>query len=406
MNEFNPAFLRGMTQSRRGFLQAVTLAGAGAALTACGVAGKKASVQSSSIEKFWKGKVGNGHIDFANWPLYMDPKHPELKKFTQQTGITVNYQEVIQDDPTWFAKIQPQLAAGQNIGYDLMVVTNGIQFTELITPGYLAPLDHSKMPNFSKYAGSHYTQESFDPGNAHSVPWASGMTGIAWNPKYVTTPPTKISDLWDPKYKGKVGMFADPEELGNFGMLVNGVNPEKSTPADWTAAATKLKAQRDAGQVRKYYDQSYITALAKGDVWICQAWSGDIFQQNKSGTNLMFAIPEEGGTLWTDNMMIPITAKNPVDALKLIDYFYEPATAASLTEYIAYVTPVPTAQQQIRTDAAAATGSNKTVLDQLGSSSLIFPSDADYAKLHHYRAFTSDAEKQQYLGVFQPITQA
>ena len=70
------------------------------------------------------------------------------------------------------------------------------------------------------------------------------------------------------------------------------------------------------------------------------AWSGDIFQQNVSeGTNLKFVIPEEGGTIWTDNMCIPKTAQNPVDALTLMDFFYQPEIAATLAEYINYVTP-------------------------------------------------------------------
>src|SRR5260370_2596435 len=190
--------------------------GAGAALAACGVTGKKAApAQESDVGKYWAGKTKGGHVDFANWPLYMDPKHPELKKFTQQTGISVSYSEVIQDDPSWFAKIQPQLAAGQSINYDLMVVTNGIVFTELVELGFLAPLDHAKLPNFTKNAGVQYKTESYDPGNVYSIPRASGMTGISYNSKYITTPPTSIADLWNPKYNGKVGMISDPPNLAN-----------------------------------------------------------------------------------------------------------------------------------------------------------------------------------------------
>ncbi|HEX6469375.1 MAG TPA: spermidine/putrescine ABC transporter substrate-binding protein [Streptosporangiaceae bacterium] len=394
--------------SRRDALRLFGAAGAGLALAACGVKGKKAAPPKlSDVQKYWAGKQKNGHVNFANWPLYMDPKHPELKKFTAATGITVTYKEVIQDDPSWFAKIQPQLAAGQAIGYDLMVVTNGIEFSELVELGYLAPLDHGRLPNFTKYAGARYKQESFDQGNVFSLPWASGMTGIGYNPKYVKTPPTKIADLWDPKYKGKVGMMSDSQELGNFGMLLNGVKPESSTMADWTAAAAKLKDQRDSGIVRKYYEQDYIKPLTSGDVWLTMAWSGDIFQQNVSeGTNLQFVLPEEGATIWTDNMMIPKTAANPVDAITLMDFFYDPANAASLAEYINYVTPVPGARDLIRSDAAKATGDDKKSLEQVADSPLVFPSDADYAKLHSYRSFKDAQEKQQYQSVFQPIVQS
>jgi spermidine/putrescine transport system substrate-binding protein len=409
----DPAVVRGLTQRRLGRRDALRMGGLGAAalaLAACGVKGTataKSSPAPDAAEKFWAGKAKNGQLYFANWPLYMDPKRPQLDQFRQQTGIQVTYQEVIQDDAEWFAKIQPQLAANRGIGFDLMVVTDGVQFTELVELGYLAPLDHSKLPNFAANAGAKYKQETFDNGNVYSVPWASGATGIAYNPDKITTKPTKIADLWDPQYKGKVGMMADTQELGNFGMMVLGIDPAKSTKADWQKAADKLKEQRDAGIVRKYYDQGYIDDLGKGNINICMAWSGDIFQKNLSdGTNLQFILPEEGASLWTDNMMIPITAANPVDAIMLMDFFYDPKIAASLAEYINYITPVPAAQAIIKSDAAAATGDDKAALTAVGSSPLVFPSDADYAKLHYYRTFKTTNERNEYQAIFNPLVTA
>src|SRR6185436_2242299 len=155
--------------------------------------------------------------------------------------------------------------------------------------------------------------------------------------------------------------FADPQELANFGLFKAQIDPAGSTPADWARAAEELRRQKAAGLVRKYYEQDYIDALGKGEVWITQAWSGDIFQKNLSdGTNFKFVIPEEGGTIWTDNMTIPITAKAPVDAITLIDFFYGVDIAASLANYINYVCPVPAAQQQMRTNAAKLSGEDKT----------------------------------------------
>ena len=105
--------------------------------------------------------------------------------------------------------------------------------------------------------------------------------------------------------------LGDSQELGNFGMMKNGISPEQSTPADWQRAADDLMAQKPL--VRKYYGQEYIDALGAGEVWITQAWSGDIFQKNlEEGTNLKFVVPEEGATLWTDNMTIPITAQHSI----------------------------------------------------------------------------------------------
>jgi len=404
------ALLRGMTQRRLGRRDALRISGlsaVGAALAACGVQGRakpgaNASAAPDVVEKFWSGKTGTGHVNFANWPLYMDPKHPQLKQFTKETGITVSYQEVIQEMGPWFAKVQPQLAANQDIGFDLMVITNSIQFAQFRDSGFLAPLDHAKLPNYKKNAGAAYAKEAFDPGNAYSVPWASGMTGIAYDENRTKRPITKLADLWDPAFKGKIGMFSDTQELANFGLLKAGINPDKSVADDWDKAAKELTKQKPL--VRKYYDQSYIDALGNGEVWITQAWSGDIFQKNLSdGTNFKFVIPDDGGTIWTDNMAIPITAKAPVDAITLIDFFYRTDIAAQLAEYINYVCPVPAAQAQMRKDAAKKTGDDKTALLDVANSKLVFPPGSVYSKLHYYVSFENVDDQQSFQKTFEPI---
>jgi len=103
-------------------------------------------------------------------------------------------------------------------------------------------------------------------------------------------------------------------------------------------------------------------------------------------------------------MVIPKTAENPVDAIMLMDFFYEVEIAASLAEYINYVTPVPAAQEVVRKHAAEATGEDKRLLEQLAESPLVFPSEEDYAKLHDYRNFTSTEEQQKFERIFQAIT--
>jgi spermidine/putrescine transport system substrate-binding protein len=407
-----PELLRGLTQrrlSRRDALRMSGISAAALALAACGVKGQGTATPTApganAVEQFWSGKVKNGKLDFANWPLYMDPEQPELKAFTAETGITVNYEEVIDEMGPWFSKVQPQLAAKQSIGYDLMVITNGIQFKQFVQSGFLAPLDHKQLPNFAANAAAAYKTTSFDSGNVYSVPWASGMTGIAYDPSKVTAPITKLADLWNPAYAGKVGMYSDTQELANFGLLVLGIDPAKSTPDDWEKAATKLKEQKDAGIVRNYYDQSYIDALGSGEVWITQAWSGDVLQKNVSdGTNFEFVIPEEGGTIWTDNFAIPITAGNPVDAIMAIDFFYKTDVAATLAEYIGYVTPVPATQALIQQHADEAEDEeDKAYLEAIAKSPLVFPDAATYAKLHYYVDFETAALQRQFQSIFESI---
>lgn len=394
--------------SRRNALGLGGVSAAALALSACGVQGAASSKPQSTkqaqsaAEKFWKAQKPTGTVTFANWALYIDTDHQTLKEFTAATGIAVNYKEVIQEDDSFFAKIDPVIRSGQSTGYDIMVITDGLEFTEIVQLGEAVPLDQSRLTNFHKNAGESYQNRSFDPGNIYSVPWAAGSTGIAWNPKYIKEPVTSIEDLWNPKYAGHIGMMADPQEIANFGLFKIGVNPETSKEADWKKAATALTQQKSL--VRKYYDQSYIDALSKGDTWISMAWSGDIFQQNLSaGTNLQFTVPEEGGTIWMDNMMIPKYAKNPVAAMELIDWFYRPDIAALLTEGIEYISPVPAVQGLIKKAAASATGDDKKSLLEVADSPLVWLSATEYSRLKNYVPITAKTS-HTFLGIFQPVT--
>jgi spermidine/putrescine transport system substrate-binding protein len=187
-------------------------------------------------------------------------------------------------------------------------------------------------------------------------------------------------------------------------MCAIGVNPETSTPDDWDKAAEWLTKQRPL--VRKYYDQSYAGALVRGDLYASMAWSGDIFLKQADNPDLRFVVPEEGGIIWTDNMCIPVHAEHPLDAMTYMDWVYQPKIAAMLADYINYITPVPAAQQLFEKEAANATSpGDRKYYERLATSPLIFPSPADFTRLHRYRVLT-EAERDPWNSLFEPIYQA
>ncbi|MGH3493694.1 MAG: polyamine ABC transporter substrate-binding protein [Sciscionella sp.] len=422
-NEFasspDPAIWRGLACARMGRRDLLRLAGmgagalgAGAILSACGVAaqgGQTKNVSQGAVARFWSGKKKTGHLDWANWPLYLDVSshnksdHPSLDEFTKRTGIKVNYSEAIQDDGPFFAKVQPSLSAKQYCGYDLAVITNGVYLDKFRELGYLIPLDHSKLPNFFQHAGKNYQNRSYDPHNTWSIPWQSGFTGLGYDPDKVGGEITDYADLLDPKFKGKIGMFADNEDLPNAGLLAIGVKPETSTEADWRKAADWLMKVKP--NVRQYYNQDYIEALAKGDIWVSQAWSGDIFQQNLSGTNLKFVFPKSGSLLWTDNFVLLSHAKHPVDAMTLMNFYYQPKVAAMVSEYVNYVSPVPEAKGVVLADAAKASGADAKTLAEVAKSDAVFPSRQTYASAHAYRTL-NNKELHAWNSIFEPVYQS
>ncbi len=360
----DPATIRGLTQrrlSRRGFLRTAAI-GAGAAalpslLSACGPSSSAAASHGSpDWDQWWQQQEVTGLMSFANWPYYIDRMqgnvHPSLDLFTAQTDIVVNYSRPVRGNASFLEKIRPALEAGRPTGYDLIVMTNGPSMSTLIDSQWLTPLDHSYLSNFDEHASDLVRDPPWDPGNQYSVAWQSGLTGIAYRPEAVEAlgrEPKSVADLWDPALTGRVGMFRDEMDLGSFGLMKIGVDPQRSSIYEWAEAADALREQRDSGIVQGYFDQEYLQALQRGDIWITQAWSGDIFQANQLGhPELRFVTPDEGAMLWTDNMMIPLHAANPADAMTYMDFVYQPEVAAMIADWVWYITPVPATESIIR----------------------------------------------------------
>jgi spermidine/putrescine transport system substrate-binding protein len=410
----DPAWLRGMTMpriSRRDALRGAGLLSASAFLAACGVEGS-GDDEAPQASGFWASQTKAGQLDFANWPLYMDQEkqggktvYPSLQEFTKETGIKVNYKEVINENDAFLGKINPSLKAGQDPGWDLIVITDGTPIDKLIRQSFLTELDHSKLPNFAKNAAPAVKNPSYDPGNKFTLAWQSGLVGLAYNPKLTKREITSIKDLSDPAFKGKITVFDGDEDFPTMTLIGMGIDPVKSTEEDWKRAAEEMKKLRP--QIREFVDNAGMAeGLSSGNAWISQAYSGDIYQLNNSGSpDIKFVVPEEGATFWTDNMAIPKGAKHPLDAITYMDYVYQPEVAAALAEYIAYITPVPAVKEQLQAKAAKASGEDKAYLDDLVTNPLIFPSEADLAKTRRYRPLTVE-EEEVWDGIFQPIIQS
>ena len=415
----DPALLRGLTQARydrRNVLRMFGGAAAGAALlSACGgikAQGGKADTSKSSIEKYWSAQKDTGQLVWANWPIYLDVagkgQHPSLQQFEKATGINVKYVEAIQDNGPFFAKVQPTLSSGQYCGYDVAVISSGIYLNKFRDLGFLVPLDHNRLPTFDKYAGPKFKNPAFDPGNVFSIPYQAGFTGIGYNPEKTGREITSLEDLTDPKFKGHIGMMGNNEDLPNCALLAIGKDPQTATHADWQKAADWLNKMKPL--VRNFYSQNYINGLAQGDLWISMAWSGDIFQQNlsgkKIGSQLKFVIPDEGGLVFTDNFVILKKARNPVSAMKLMDWYYRPKVAAEVTEYNNYICPVPAAQDIVKADAAAAKGEDRAYLQSVATSQATFPVESTYAKTSVGLTPKAGAELDKWNSIFEPVYQS
>jgi len=410
--DIDPALLRGLTQRRLSRRDALKLGGGAVGLSilaACGVSGTvaKNSPTPSAIDfkKIYDDGKPAGVLNFANWEDYIDVdskgNSPSLKEFTKETGIKVNYKTVISDNDPFLAKIIPVLQAGQDTGYDLVVLTNGGGIERMLRLNYLVPLDHKYLPNWQANADPKTKNPVYDPGNKYTVPWQSGFTGIGYNSKFIKTPPTGFKDLLNPAYKGKVGMFGNNQDMPCPALASMGLDPNKATRDQWKQAAALVTKAKGDGIIRKFYDQSYIDALERGDTIITQAWSGDIYisSQPKSGggdgyPEMKFVFPQEGPIYWHDNMAIPLHAQHPVDAITYMNFVYKPNIAGMMADFIWYVTPVPSAKDYVLNTLKDPTVAN---------SPLIFPTSEDLAKAWQYKFFKNTQEEDDWNSVWQPV---
>ena len=393
--------------SRRGFLrragQGALFAGSAlslpAILAACGIKPGTGSSAGPSNTIVPLPSSPAGQVDWANWPAYIDiddnGKYPTIEKFTKETGIKVTYTEAINDNEEFFGKIQPDLANGNPTGYDIITMTDWM-IERLIRLDYLQPLDKSKVPNFDANVQPLFNDPWYDKGNKYSMAWQSGITGIGYNPKLTGREITSFDDLLDPKFAGKVGMFSEMRDTMCLTLLSLGVKPEDATAADVQKAKEKLLGPAKAGQFRNFYGNDYYDELANGNLSLTIAWSGDVSQmQLYDNADVKFIVPKTGGMLFIDNMCIPNKAEHPLDAHLLMNFWYDPANAATLTEYVGYFSPVKGVAEQVTKDAeAAAASGDKETADALKVvAATSYPTPEALKNVFNYKVLNDEEER-------------
>jgi spermidine/putrescine transport system substrate-binding protein len=317
-------------------------------LAACGSGGGGIAAQTGSGGSSTEVKQQLADtLVFANWPLYIDQKgkkRPTLDEFTAQTGVGVRYIEEVNDNEEWFGKYQAQLAQGQDIGRDLTVLTDWMA-ARMVRLGYVQKKDKSAIPNEANLVST-LQHPTWDPNREYSLPWQSGMTGIAYNKKE-TGPVTTIEQLLtDPALKGKVTCLTEMPDCMGLIMQSNGDDPTKVDPAAFDKAIGTLQDAVDSGQIRRFTGNDYGDDLSAGNVAAAMAWSGDVVQLQLDNPNLEFVLPEAGGMIWTDNMLIP-TGGDVFTASTYMNFVYDPKVAAEIEDWVNYICPVEGAKDEL-----------------------------------------------------------
>ena len=360
--------------SRRALVAGAGALGGAALLTSCGSGGDDAASTSGSIR-------------WGNWPLYLDyddetQLYPTLEAFTAATGIAAEYYEDYNDNDEFFGKVQAQLKLKQDIGYDIVAPTDWMA-ARWIRLGYTHKFDKTNIPNAGNILDT-LASPSFDPTRDYSMTWQGIMGGFGWNTEKVPGGVRTLDDLFAPANKGKIVVLSEMRDTIGIILRSRGVDLQTVTEDQFMSAVEFLEQKVSDGWIRGVKGNDYAEDLKSGDAIAVIGWSGDMFiLKNDFDGKFDFAIPESGGTISGDNLVIPYTAtaEAKASAEKLINWYYDPAIAAEVAAYVNYVTPVKGAQAEM-----------EKIDPDLAASEFIFPTEKTMSNLSVFRSMTPAEE--------------
>jgi spermidine/putrescine transport system substrate-binding protein len=367
--------------SRRALVAGAGALGGAALLSSCASDGDEAA--------------SSGSVRWGNWPLYLDydedsKLYPTLEAFTESTGIAAEYFEDYNDNDEFFGKVQAQLKLKQDIGYDIVSPTDWMA-ARWIRLGYTHKFDKANIPNAGNILDT-LASPSFDPTREQSMTWQGIMGGFGWNTEKVPGGVRTLDDLFAPANKGKIVVLSEMRDTIGIILRSRGVDLQTVTEDQFMSAVEFLEQKIADGWIRGVKGNEYAEDLTAGDAVAVIGWSGDMFiLKSENEGKFDFAIPESGGTISGDNLMIPYTAtaEAKASAEKLINWYYDPAIAAEVAAYVNYVTPVKGAQAEM-----------EKIDPALAASEFIFPTEKTMANLSVFRSLTP-AEETAWTEAFQ-----
>ena len=339
---------------------AVAVAALSVLLSACGK-----SKQAATDEPAAPGAApaaAEQVVNVYNWSDYIDPE--VIQGFEQATGIKVRY-DVFDSNEV----LETKLLTG-NSGYDV-VVPSAYFLQRQVQAGVFAPLDKSKLPGLVNSDPELAARAArHDPGNAHSVVYMWGTTGIGYDrAKVKAIMPDAPVDSWklifDPAVLAKfkdcgVSMLDDPTDMVGTALLYLGKDPNSESEADLKAAEDLLLKIRP--YLRTIHSSQYIDQLANGELCIVVGYSGDVLQARDRAEeagkplDIGYSIPQEGALMWFDTLAIPADAAHKDAAHQFIEYLLQPAVAAKNSDFVNFANANAAATALVNEDLRNDTG--------------------------------------------------
>jgi len=268
---------------------------------------------------------------FLNWSDYMDLEL--LAEFEKKHGVKVKQIYFEHDEAR-----DNILVEADGKGYDLAIV-NGGNMTAYRQRGWLASINEADVPNLKHVDRRWIT--AFDAAVGHAAPYFWGTLGIGYRSDLVSEPITSWMQLFRPpeRLQGRIGMIGDPTDLLGMALKALGYSVNSANPQELAEAERLLITQKPFVRTYSYVSLSEGSSLVTGDVIASMMYSGDALMVAEHQSDIVYVVPEEGGNIWVDYLVVMEGSTNKKLAKLFIDFLNEPENAARLAQFVYYATP-------------------------------------------------------------------
>lgn len=278
-----------------------------------------------------------------NWFDYIDPATIDM--FEEETGISVDYVNFTTNE-----EMYTKLEAGAG-SYDV-IFPSEYMIERMVKHEMLAELDLSAMPNFANVMDS-LKDPSYDPGNAHSVPYMWGTLGYVYNTEMIPEELTSWSALFDEKYSGQILMMNSMRDTIGLALKYQGHSMNTRDEAELNEAKDLLVEQKQKGIQAGYLLDEIKDKMIGGEAAIGVVYSGDAQYAIDGNDKLKYVIPEEGSNIWVDGMCVPKDSKHLAEAQQFIDFMCREDVAKMNFDYIRYCSPIQSVADNLSPEEAA-----------------------------------------------------
>jgi len=317
-------------------------------------------------------------LNIYNWEAYLGPT--TLGDFEKKFGVKVNL-ETFEDEEEVVSMLQAHPGR-----YDIIIASDDA-IRELIAMRLLTEINIGNIPNLKNIEGK-FRNPSYDPRHRHSVPYLWGTTGIAINRAFVQEEVVSWSILWNPKYKGKIAMLNNPDEVIGAALKYLGYSLNTTNPI-------KIEEERQMLLEQKPLLAGYLNTietrdkLISNELWAAQIYSGDgMFAADKNKA-VEYFVPKEGAAIWVDCLCIPRDAEHKHTAEVFINYILDPEASGKIVNHLWYA----------NCNIAASPYTKKEILE----SPSLYPPEEVLKKCEFFKPVGTEEEKGRCNGIINKI---